>query len=109
MPRNVDEIHQEITPINTQQELLAFLNGNASNGDESILKPTASTIKKLSKQPIDFMKGLSSKRGLAHVKLNGISSAHFGPQETSLQTKSFMAQSADHNVAIGISKNYFCK
>jgi len=98
--RNVEEIHQELTPINTHQELLSFLNGNSSNSYKNILKPTDSTIKKMSEQPIDFRKNLSSKRGLVHVKLNGVSSAHFGPQETSLQTKSFMAQSVDHNVAI---------
>ncbi|MDP7592124.1 MAG: MG2 domain-containing protein, partial [Litorilituus sp.] len=98
--RNVEEIHQDVTPINTHQELLSFLKGNSSNSYKNILKPTDSTIKKMSEQPIDFRKHLSSKSGLVHVKLNGVSSAHFGPQKTSLQTKSFMAQSADHNVAI---------
>ncbi len=98
--RNVEEIHQEVTPINTHEDLLSFLNGNSSNSYKNILKPTESTIKKMSEQPIDFRQHLSSKRGLVHVKLNGISSSHFGPQETSIQTKSFMAQSADHNVGI---------
>lgn len=98
--RNVDEIHQEITPVNTPQELLNFLNGKANNNIESVLEPAPSTVKKLGEQAIDFRKYLSSKRGLVHVKLNGMSSNHFGPQETSLQTKSFMAQSADYNVAV---------
>jgi uncharacterized protein YfaS (alpha-2-macroglobulin family) len=98
--RNVEEIHQEVTPINTHEDLLSFLNGNSTNSYKNILKPTASTIKKMSEQSIDFRQHLSSKRGLVHVKLNGISSSPFGPQETSLQTKSFMAQSADHNIAI---------
>ena len=98
--RNVAEIHQEITPINTSQELLAFLNGKAKNSIESLLEPTTSTVKKLSEQVIDFRQHLSAIRGLVHVKLNGLSSSHFGPQEMTLQTKSFMAQSADYNVAV---------
>jgi hypothetical protein len=98
--RNVEEIHQEITPISAHQELLAFLNGNSSNTYKGILAPSNSTIKKMSEQAINFRQYLPSKRGLVHVKLNGISSPHYGPQEASLQTKTFMAQSADHNIAI---------
>jgi uncharacterized protein YfaS (alpha-2-macroglobulin family) len=97
--RNVELMQQQVTPIKTANELLAFLNGTAKSVTSN-LAPSAHTINSLKEQALDFRKHLSDKKGLVHYQLSGHSADDFLSDKTVIKSRRFMAQTADYNVAI---------
>jgi len=100
--RNVSQLTQETTPINTSQELLSFLNKKSSliaTTEDLIEAPNAKH--KLTKQPIPFRQKLKSLSGLAHIKLTGSSNTPIRQNKGVIsKSDSFIANSAAFNMAI---------
>lgn len=100
MRRNVEEIFQEVHVINTADELQQFVNRDSKPPMEKTLFPIAGTDTFLREQQIEFRQYLNSQRGMAHVRMTGLSSDAYSVKKPKMQTKSFMLKSVDYNLVV---------
>ena len=105
--RNVSQLIQETTPINTSHELLSFL-----NDESSLVTMTEDLIElekakyTLTKQPIPFRQKLASQSGLAHIKLTGNSNTPIRQYKGVIsKSDSFLTNSAAFNIAVWHQKD----
>ncbi len=97
--KNVEDLQQNITPVETPVQLLTLLNGKTTS-IQTRLPAAPETMKTLRPQTLDFRQHLTSGKGLVFYQLRGRSVEHYRSTEVKDKNQQFVLQTADYNVAI---------